>query len=102
VVVAVAVIETLPDEPPVPPDTLPPQALNNPVIDNTLAKSKPIRLECFTDSFPRILIFKTAVWDLPCLPFRQVRLSIQSSLRPAHNRPQPIQDCICLLSHNKH
>jgi hypothetical protein len=58
----------LPDElgdPPVLPDVVPtdpppPQALNSPVVDNTLTKSKPIRLECFID-FPCILIFKTVL-----------------------------------------
>ena len=54
---AIAEIETLSDEPPVPldevpPDPVPPQAVNNNVVDSILTKSTPIKLKRLINSFP--------------------------------------------------
>jgi len=52
-VLAVAEIEALSDEPPVPSDpVVPPQAVNNTVVDSILTKSTPIKLKPFKNSLP--------------------------------------------------
>ncbi|MEJ2393210.1 MAG: hypothetical protein P8Z77_00250, partial [Candidatus Thiodiazotropha sp.] len=57
VVLAIAEIETLLDEPPVsldevPPDPVPPQAVNNNVVDSILTKSTPIKLKRLINRYP--------------------------------------------------
>jgi hypothetical protein len=79
----------------------PPQALNSPVIDNTLAKSKPIKFECFMGDFSGIPIFRTTLPEIYRIIFEKSLMLIITNSIISEASTQVFSFCIQRISAKK-